>query len=170
MPTKILITGEKDPTDVEERDCPTLPVRDTVVFPGVIMPLFVGRPRSLRAVESAFLQDKKLFVVAQSNNAVEDPEASDLYKVGTLCSLMQMLRLPDGTTKLLIEGATRMQTEEYRLDNEMFVAHITPVAWRNADRKALEPWRSALSATTPFSPGYRARSWPPSRPWTTWSS
>ena len=141
MPTKILITGEKDPADVEERDCPTLPVRDTVVFPGVIMPLFVGRPRSLRAVESAFLQDKKLFVVAQSNNAVEDPEASDLYKVGTLCSLMQMLRLPDGTTKLLIEGATRMQTEEYRLDNEMFVAHITPVAWRNADRKALEPWR-----------------------------
>ena len=141
MPTKILITGEKDPVDVEERDCPTLPVRDTVVFPGVIMPLFVGRPRSLRAVESAFLQDKKLFVVAQSNNAVEDPEASDLYKVGTLCSLMQMLRLPDGTTKLLIEGATRMQTEEYRLDNEMFVAHITPVAWRNADRKALEPWR-----------------------------
>ena len=141
MPTKILITGEKDPADVEERDCPTLPVRDTVVFPGVIMPLFVGRPRSLRAVESAFLQDKKLFVVAQSNNAVEDPEASDLCKVGTLCSLMQMLRLPDGTTKLLIEGATRMQTEEYRLDNEMFVAHITPVAWRNADRKALEPWR-----------------------------
>ncbi len=141
MPTKILITGEKDPADVEERDCPTLPVRDTVVFPGVIMPLFVGRPRSLRAVESAFLQDKKLFVVAQSNNAVEDPEASDLYKVGTLCSLMQMLRLPDGTTKLLIEGTTRMQTEEYRLDNEMFVAHITPVAWRNADRKALEPWR-----------------------------
>lgn len=141
MPTKILITGEKDPVDVEERDCPTLPVRDTVVFPGVIMPLFVGRPRSLRAVESAFLQDKKLFVVAQSNNAVEDPEASDLYKVGTLCSLMQMLRLPDGTTKLLIEGTTRMQTEEYRLDNEMFVAHITPVAWRNADRKALEPWR-----------------------------
>jgi len=141
VPTKILITGEKDPADVEERDCPTLPVRDTVVFPGVIMPLFVGRPRSLRAVESAFLQDKKLFVVAQSNNAVEDPEASDLYKVGTLCSLMQMLRLPDGTTKLLIEGATRMQTEEYRLDNEMFVAHITPVAWRNADRKALEPWR-----------------------------
>ena len=141
MPTKILITGEKDPADVEERDCPTLPVRDTVVFPGVIMPLFVGRPRSLRAVESAFLQDKKLFVVAQSNNAVEDPEASDLYKVGTLCSLMQMLRLPDGTTKLLIEGTARMQTEEYRLDNEMFVAHITPVAWRNADRKALEPWR-----------------------------
>ena len=141
MPTKILITGEKDPADVEERDCPTLPVRDTVVFPGVIMPLFVGRPRSLRAVESAFLQDKKLFVVAQSNNAVEDPEASDLCKVGTLCSLMQMLRLPDGTTKLLIEGTTRMQTEEYRLDNEMFVAHITPVAWRNADRKALEPWR-----------------------------
>ena len=141
MPTKILITGEKDPADVEERDCPTLPVRDTVVFPGVIMPLFVGRPRSLRAVESAFLQDKKLFVVAQSNNAVEDPEASDLYKVGTLCSLMQMLRLPDGTTKLLIEGATRMQTEEYRLDNEMFVAHIAPVAWKNANRKALEPWR-----------------------------
>ena len=141
MPTKILITGEKDPADVEARDCPTLPVRDTVVFPGVIMPLFVGRPRSLRAVESAFLQDKKLFVVAQSNNAVEDPEASDLYKVGTLCSLMQMLRLPDGTTKLLIEGTARMQTEEYRLDNEMFVAHIAPVPWKNANRKALEPWR-----------------------------
>ena len=126
---------------MEERDCPTLPVRDTVLFPGVIMPLFVGRPRSIRAVESAFLQDKKLFIVSQAKNEAEDPEEKDLYRVGTLSNLLQMIRLPDGTTKLLVEGIARMRAQEYHLKDEVFVAHIAPIPWRNAEARPLEPWR-----------------------------
>ena len=138
---KIIITGERDAASLEERNCPALPVRDVVLFPGVIMPLFVGRPRSIRAVEMAFLQDKKIFVVTQSNDEVEDPDPEDVHRVGTLCNLLQMLRLPDGTTKLLVEGVARMEAVEYNLTDEVLVAHIVAMPWRNADPKVLEPWR-----------------------------
>ncbi|MDR2780014.1 MAG: LON peptidase substrate-binding domain-containing protein, partial [Synergistaceae bacterium] len=83
---------------------PVLPVRDIVIFPGVIAPLFVGRPHSLKSVEEASVSDKNLLVVAQSDNSSEDPGPDDLYSVGTMCHVIQMVRLPDGATKILIEG------------------------------------------------------------------
>jgi len=86
---------------------PLLPVRDLVLFPGVIVPLFVGRPRSLRALEEAMLHDRTVLVVAQKDMSVEDPEPEDLFSVGTVTNVMQMLRLPDGTTKVLVEGVSR---------------------------------------------------------------
>ncbi|MBQ9565025.1 MAG: endopeptidase La [Synergistaceae bacterium] len=125
-----------------EQSCPAVPVRDVVLFPGVIMPLFVGRPRSLKTLETALLHDKKVFIVAQSHEDVEDPEIEDLHSVGTLCTILQMVRLPDGTTKLLVEGIARMRAEEYgTIDGEILIAHLFPLSWRNVDPRGLEPWR-----------------------------
>ena len=84
MATRIAVVASQDSETPEEGLCPVLPVRDMVLFPGIIIPLFVGRPRSIRAMESALLQDKKVFVAAQTDNGIEDPESGDLYKVGTL--------------------------------------------------------------------------------------
>lgn len=137
-------TGPQGAQDGEERVFPVLPVRDVVLFPGVVMPLFVARPRSLKAVEAALLQDKKLFVVAQANNEAEDPGEGDLHEVGTLCSLLQMVRLPDGTTKLLVEGIARMEALDYFSSGEVFVARLLPMPWRGAGGKDLEPWRRRL--------------------------
>ncbi|MBP9626938.1 MAG: LON peptidase substrate-binding domain-containing protein, partial [Synergistaceae bacterium] len=83
---------------------PVLPIRDMVLFPGVIAPLFVERPQSLKALEEASLHDKQILVVSQKEMQVDVPEGDDLYTVGTLCQIIQMVRIPDGTTKVLVEG------------------------------------------------------------------
>lgn len=127
MAARIAVVTSQRAELPEERFCPVLPVRDMVLFPGIIMPLFVGRPRSLRAMESALLQDKKVFVAAQVNNETEDPESGDLYKVGTLCNILQVVRVPDGTTKVLVEGVSRMRVQEYRIDEDVVTAHVTPM-------------------------------------------
>ncbi|HOK20258.1 MAG TPA: LON peptidase substrate-binding domain-containing protein, partial [Thermosynergistes sp.] len=77
---------------------PILPVRDVVIFPGAIVSLFVGRPRSLKAIEVATLQDKKLFIVTQRDMHIDEPTAEDLYSMGVCCTVLQAVRLPDGTT------------------------------------------------------------------------
>ena len=87
---------------------PVLPVRDIVIFPGVIAPLFVGRPKSLKSVEEASISDKNLLVVAQKDNSADDPSFDDLYSMGTMCHVIQMVRLPDGSTKVLIEGHAKI--------------------------------------------------------------
>lgn len=104
-----------------------LPVRDMVLFPGIIAPLFVGRPRSLKAIEHAMLQDRKILVVAQKDVETEDPEASDLYKVGTVCNILQMVRIPDGTTKVLIEGVERVNIERLIKGKEVLEADVASI-------------------------------------------
>ncbi|MDO9509032.1 MAG: endopeptidase La [Thermovirgaceae bacterium] len=106
---------------------PLLPVRDLVLFPGVIVPLFVGRLRSLRALEEAMLHDRTVLVVAQKDTTVEDPEPEDIFGVGTVTNVMQMLRLPDGTTKVLVEGASRASIVEVHLERDSFFAKIEPL-------------------------------------------
>ncbi|NLL36098.1 MAG: endopeptidase La [Fretibacterium sp.] len=131
----------------DELSRPVLPVRDVVLFPGVIAPLFVGRPRSLRALEYALLHDRELFVVAQRDSAPDEPEVEDLYEVGTLCNVLQMVRIPDGTTKVLVEGMARMRVLEYvradgrREGEEALMASLESMPWLNSDSKDLEPWR-----------------------------
>lgn len=105
-----------------ERKVPLLPVRDLVLFPGVIVPLFVGRPRSLKALEEAMLHEKTVLVVAQKDMNVEDPEPEDLFEVGTITTVLQMLRLPDGTTKVLVEGVSRASILEVELERDTFFA------------------------------------------------
>jgi ATP-dependent Lon protease len=106
---------------------PVIPVRDTVLFPGVMAPLFIGRPKSLKALEAAGSTGRKVMVVAQKSLREEDPGAEDLYEVGTLAAIVQSARLPDGTTKVLLEGLVRMQIEAFDVSEEMIEAWTLPV-------------------------------------------
>src|SRR5690606_19341831 len=91
---------------------PLLPLRDVVVFPHMVIPLFVGRSKSIEALEAAMQGDKQVLLMTQRNPAVDDPEAEDLYRVGTLATILQLLKLPDGTVKVLVEGEQRAQVEQ----------------------------------------------------------
>lgn len=91
---------------------PLLPLRDVVVFPHMVIPLFVGRSKSIEALETAMQGDKQVLLMTQRNPAVDDPEAEDLYRVGTLATILQLLKLPDGTVKVLVEGEQRAQVEQ----------------------------------------------------------
>ncbi|MDR1019826.1 MAG: endopeptidase La [Synergistaceae bacterium] len=123
---------------------PVLPIRDVVIFPGVIAPLFVGRPRSLKSVEEASLTDKNLLVVAQRDNAAEEPSPSDLYNVGTLCQVIQMVRIPDGSTKVLIEGTSRALVQSYVPAGEYLSAEIIQMQYDGDLSTGAEPLRRAV--------------------------
>src|SRR5271155_1634352 len=86
---------------------PVLPLRDIVVFPHMIVPLFVGREKSVRALEDVMRDDKQIMLVTQKNAAQDDPKASDIFTVGTIGTVLQLLKLPDGTAKVLVEGGQR---------------------------------------------------------------
>ena len=86
---------------------PLLPLRDVVVFPHMVIPLFVGREKSILALEAAMGADKKILLVAQRNAADDDPGVKEIYAIGTLANVLQMLKLPDGTVKVLVEGGER---------------------------------------------------------------
>jgi ATP-dependent Lon protease len=94
-----------------------LPLRDIVVFPHMIVPLFVGREKSVRALESVMKEDKQILLVAQKNAAQDDPTAEDIYRVGTLSTILQLLKLPDGTVKVLVEGIRRARIDFSRPTN-----------------------------------------------------
>ena len=98
---------------------PVLPLRDIVVFPHMIVPLFVGRDKSVRALEDVMQDDKQILLVAQKNAAQDDPEADDIYEVGTVSTVLQLLKLPDGTVKVLVEGSQRAKITGY-VDNPDF--------------------------------------------------
>ena len=98
---------------------PVLPLRNIVVFPGMIVPLFVGREKSIRALEDVMADDKELLLVSQKEGDQDDPEPADMHEIGTVSSVLQMLKLPDGTVKVLVEGNSRARVLEY-LDNEAF--------------------------------------------------
>ena len=98
---------------------PLLPLRDIVVFPHMVVPLFVGRPKSIQALEDAMAGDRQLVVAAQRQAGEEDPTPEDIYSVGTLGTIIQLLRLPDGTVKVLVEGKSRAEIRS-------FVAVVNP--------------------------------------------
>jgi len=85
-------------------ELPMLPLRDVVVFPHMVVPLFVGREKSINALEAAMEDNKQILLVAQKDAETDDPGDGDLYRVGTIATVLQMLRLPDGTVKVLVEG------------------------------------------------------------------
>src|SRR6202171_6580334 len=91
------------PSDIVQY--PLLPLRDVVVFPHMVIPLFVGRPRSIKALETAMEAGKSIMLVAQKSAAKDEPEADDMYGVGCAANILQMLKLPDGTVKVLVEGS-----------------------------------------------------------------
>ncbi|WP_347252760.1 endopeptidase La, partial [Dokdonella sp.] len=94
-------------------ELPILPLRDVVVFPHMVIPLFVGREKSVRALDAAMEGDKQILLVAQRSPDIDDPEASDLYSIGTVATVLQLLKLPDGTIKVLVEGTARAEVEHW---------------------------------------------------------
>src|SRR3546814_9592345 len=99
---------------------PFLPLRDIVVFPHMIVPLFVGREKSVRALDDVMKDDKQILLVAQKNAGQDNPEAGDIHAVGTIASVLQLLRLPDGTVKVLVEGSQRAKIVKFVENPEFF--------------------------------------------------
>lgn len=108
-------------------ELPLLPLRDVVVYPHMVTPLFVGRQKSIEALEKAMASDKQVLLVAQKNPSLDDPKPEDLYSVGTIASILQLLKLPDGTVKVLIEGKERAQIERIDDLDTYFRATIEPL-------------------------------------------
>ncbi|RMD79058.1 MAG: endopeptidase La [Gammaproteobacteria bacterium] len=106
---------------------PVLPLRDVVVYPHMVIPLFVGREKSIRALDRAMAADKRILLLAQRSAAVDDPGAEDLYGTGTLATILQLLRLPDGTIKVLVEGVERARVLHLEEGGEHFAAQVEPV-------------------------------------------
>jgi ATP-dependent Lon protease len=101
------------PEKVGPLQLPVLPLRDVVIYPSMVIPLFVGRERSIRALEAAMLDDKRIFLVAQKESGDDEPDAEHLFSMGTVSSLLQLLKLPDGTVKVLVEGESRAKSTDY---------------------------------------------------------
>lgn len=101
---------------------PLLPLRDVVVYPQIVQPLFVGRPKSIKALEVAMASNKKVLLVAQKNASDDEPAADDLYQIGTVATILQLIRLPDGTVKVLVEGLNRAQLRNVSFDEDHFRA------------------------------------------------
>ena len=108
-------------------DLPMLPLRDVVVFPHMVIPLFVGRPKSIKALESAMSSDRRIMLVAQKTAAKDEPDAGDMFEVGCVSTILQMLKLPDGTVKVLVEGQQRARVQSITDGEAHFVANVLPV-------------------------------------------
>jgi ATP-dependent Lon protease len=106
---------------------PLLPLRDVVVFPHMVIPLFVGRPKSIKALEAAMEAGKSIMLVAQKNAAKDEPTAEDIYEIGCVANILQMLKLPDGTVKVLVEGAQRARIERIEDGPNHFTADVVPI-------------------------------------------
>ena len=108
-------------------DLPLLPLRDVVVFPHMVIPLFVGRPKSIKALEAAMEAERRIMLVAQKTAAKDDPLVSDMFDVGCVSTILQMLKLPDGTVKVLVEGHQRALVNKIEEGESHFTANVTPI-------------------------------------------
>ena len=125
-------------------ELPLLPLRDVVVFPHMVIPLFVGRPKSIKALESAMEAGKSILLVAQKSAAKDDPAQEDLYEIGCVANILQMLKLPDGTVKVLVEGTQRARVLSVEDLNSFFTARVSPVSIHDAVSHETEAMRRAI--------------------------
>ena len=126
-------------------ELPLLPLRDVVVFPHMVIPLFVGRPKSIKALESAMEAGRQIMLVAQRAAGKDEPKADDMFEVGCVSSILQMLKLPDGTVKVLVEGLQRARTVRIDDNGEHFVAEVTPVPPETDASPEIEALRRAVT-------------------------
>ena len=127
-----------------QRTMPVLPLRDVVVFPYMVMPLFVGRAKSINALEEAMNDDKQLLLVSQREADLEEPTPEDLFDMGTIANIIQLLKLPDGTVKVLVEGQQRAKISSIEDGEKCFSAQITPIETTYGDEKELHVVRSTV--------------------------
>ena len=125
---------------------PLLPLRDVVVFPHMVIPLFVGRPKSIKALEAAMEEGKNVVLIAQKSAANDDPTPEDLYDVGSVASILQMLKLPDGTVKVLVEGVHRARIRRVINVKENYEAEVSPIPQGDGDNNEVEAMRRSLFA------------------------
>ncbi len=116
---------------------PVLPLRDIVVFPHMIVPLFVGREKSVRALEEVMQEDKQILLSSQIDPGVDEPTSDGIYRVGVLANVLQLLKLPDGTVKVLVEGRTRVKITEFLENESYFVAHAEALSENSGDATAV---------------------------------
>lgn len=131
---------------LEETVLPLLPLRDVVVSPHMVIPLFVGRAKSIAALESAMDEGKQILLVAQRSASKDEPSPEDLYDVGTVASVLQMLKLPDGTVKVLVEGRQRARIRDVREEADCYVCTVMPLPVEEEDGTETEAMRRALLA------------------------
>lgn len=117
----------------EVKTLPLLPLRDIVVFPQMVSPLFVGREKSVKALEDAMNNDKTIILCAQKDASIDDPSENDIYKIGTLANVLQLLKLPDGTVRVLVEGKERAKTVSYHEGGDFFKVEIEELTSFNGD-------------------------------------
>jgi ATP-dependent Lon protease len=134
---------------LERTDCveiPVLALRDVVVYPHMVIPLFVGREKSIKCLEAAMENDKQIFLVAQKDANIDEPEVEDVYQVGTIATILQLLKLPDGTVKVLVEGTQRAQITEFTQTDEFFIAQSQYIVSAEIDEQEHDVFiRSAVS-------------------------
>ncbi|HOZ66273.1 MAG TPA: LON peptidase substrate-binding domain-containing protein, partial [Burkholderiaceae bacterium] len=123
-------------------DLPMLPLRDVVIFPHMVIPLFVGRPKSIKALELAMAAERRIMLVAQKTAANDEPTTADMFDVGCISTILQMLKLPDGTVKVLVEGQQRAKVSHINDVETHFIANVTPV-------EVVEPKLTAKGEKTP---------------------
>src|SRR5512138_2682490 len=127
----MLFRNEKNPKDPSPQGgglrVPLLPLRDIIVFPHMVVPLFVGRQKSIRALEEAMNKQKFILLAAQKDAKTNDPAEDDIYKVGTLGTVVQLLRLPDGTVKVLVEGKKRARVVQYLDHPDFFLVEVEEI-------------------------------------------
>jgi ATP-dependent Lon protease len=130
-----------------QQPTPVLSLRDVVVYPYMVIPLFVGRERSIRALDKAMDLDKRIVLVTQRSADIDDPASKDLFEVGTLATVLQLLKLPDGTTKVLVEGGERVRITEFLDDSGFFEAgwELIPVAEEATEKELEVTMRSLVS-------------------------
>jgi ATP-dependent Lon protease len=135
----------QDGSSSEQSILPVLPLRDVVVYPHTVIPLFVGRDKSIKALERAMEVDKRILLVAQKDAAKDDPGLDDIYMVGTVSNILQLLKLPDGTVKVLVEGGQRARIERFVELDDFFAAEMSPMGGSEEDEREIEILtRSAL--------------------------
>jgi len=135
-----------DDISSEMTEYPLLPLRDVVVFPHMVIPLFVGRPKSIKAMEIAMEAGKSILLVAQKSAAKDEPSSEDMYQIGCISNILQMLKLPDGTVKVLVEGSQRARIQNITDARTHYVANAVPVAQEGGESTEVEAMRRALIA------------------------
>jgi ATP-dependent Lon protease len=124
---------------------PLLPLRDVVVFPHMVIPLFVGRPKSIKALESAMEAGRQIMLVAQKAAGKDEPKPDDMFDVGCVSTILQMLKLPDGTVKVLVEGIQRANTHSITDNGEYFISELTPLPPETETKPEIEALRRAVT-------------------------
>ena len=144
------MNNETDETNEIPVVLPVLPLRNIVVFPGMIVPLFVGREKSIRALEDVMADDKEMLLASQRDGDLDDPQPADMHEVGTIGSVLQMLKLPDGTVKVLVEGTSRARVLNFMDNGGFFEASALTLADEQEQSDATELTAMMRSAASQF--------------------